>query len=311
MLSRRDLLIRAAGMSGVAALARPLTTVLASAPLPRTPVNFNVPAGSCDCHTHIFDPGRFPYAASRPYTPETASLADVRALHRALHIDRVVISQPTVYGADHSCTLNAIKRMGRRARGVAAFVPNTSSAELDQLHRGGMRGLVVHKMSDFKAAAAQIGDRPWNVETYVRLPQMEAFKDQLMGTTVAVKLTLFGGAQNAGDLHQPGFDALLGLLRSGRVYVELSAPSHISNQAPDYPDAAPIAKALIAANPQRITWGSDWPHAATIPGQKMTGVVPFESVDDAVSLNLLDTWASGADQLKLILVGNPARLYGF
>jgi predicted TIM-barrel fold metal-dependent hydrolase len=103
----------------------------------------------------------------------------------------------------------------------------------------------------------------------------------------------------------------LGLLRSGRVYVELSTPSHISSQAPDYPDAAPIPKALIAANPQRITWGSDWPHAATVPGRQMTGVVPFEQIDDAVSLNSLDTWVSGADQLKLILVENPARLYGF
>jgi predicted TIM-barrel fold metal-dependent hydrolase len=235
----------------------------------------------------------------------------VRALHRALHIDRVVISQPTVYGTDHSCTLDAIKRLGRSARGVAAFAANTSSAELDRRHRGGMRGLVIHKMDDFKDAAAQIGDRPWNIETYVRLPQMEAFKEQLMASTVAVKLTLFGGVRNAGDVHQPGFDTLLGLLRSGRVYVELSTPSHISNQAPEYPDAAPIAKALIAAYPQRITWGSDWPHAATVPGRQMTGTVPFEPVDDAFSLNLLATWASGSDQRKLILVDNPAQLYGF
>jgi predicted TIM-barrel fold metal-dependent hydrolase len=311
MLSRRDILAGAAGIAGVAALARPLRTVFASAPEPRTPVNFKVPAGACDCHTHIFDPGRFPYAASRPYSPETASIADVRKLHRALHIDRVVISQPTVYGTDHSCTLDAIRRLGRRARGVAAFAANTSNAELEELHRGGMRGLVVHRMVDFNDAAAQIGDRPWNVETYVRLPQIEAFKDQLMASTVAVKLTLFGGAQPAGDIHQPGFDTLLDLLHSGRVYVELSAPSHISNQAPDYPDAAFIAKALIAANPQRITWGSDWPHAATIPGRQMTGITPLEQIDDALSLNLLATWTSGADQLKQILVDNPARLYGF
>jgi len=311
MLSRRDILLGAARMAGAAAFAGPARNVLASAPEPRTPVSFHVPAGSCDCHTHIFDPERFPYAASRPYTPETASIADVRALHRALHIDRVVISQPTVYGADHTCTLNAIKRLGRSARGVAAFSAETPSAELDRLHRAGMRGLVVHRMGDFKAAAAQIGDRPWNVETYVRLPQMEAFKEQLAGTTVAVKLTLFGGVQRASDINQAGFETLLGLLRSGRVYVELSAPSHISDQAPEYADTTPIVKALIAANPQRITWGSDWPHAATIPGQKMTGVVPFEAVDDAVSLNLLPSWASGAEQLKLILVDNPARLYGF
>jgi hypothetical protein len=194
MYSRREILAGAIGAAGAAALARPFRTALASAPEPRTPVNFKVPAGACDCHTHIFDPGEFPYAASRPYTPETASIADVRALHRALHIDRVVISQPTVYGTDHTCTLNAIKQLGRSARGVAAFAPDTSTHELDRLHRGGMRGLVVHKMSDFKDAAAQIGDRPWNIETYVRLPQMEAFRDQVMASKVTVKLTLFGGA---------------------------------------------------------------------------------------------------------------------
>jgi predicted TIM-barrel fold metal-dependent hydrolase len=238
-------------------------------------------------------------------------VTDLRALHKALHIERVVIAQPTVYGTDHTCTLDAIKLLGHRARGVAAFAADTSSAELDRLHRGGMRGLVIHKMGDFKEAAAQIGERPWNVETYVRLPQMEAFKDQLAASSVAVKITLFGGAQSADDLHNPGFETLLGLLRSGRVYVELSAPSHISKQEPDYPDAAPIAKALIAANPERITWGSDWPHAATVPGRQMTGTVPFEAIDDAVSLNLLATWTSGSDQLNRILVENPARLYGF
>jgi predicted TIM-barrel fold metal-dependent hydrolase len=309
MLSRRNILL-GAGIAGFATLARPFKTVFASAPLPKTPVNFHVPPGACDCHTHLFDPGRFPYAASRPYTPETASLADVRALQRALHLSRVVIAQPTVYGTDHACTLDGLKRLGHHARGVAAFAPDTSSAQLDQWHRQGIRGLVVHNLSDFKAAAAQIGDRPWNIEFYVRFREMQTFKEQVMATKVAVKTTVFGGVQKPGDVHQPAFSTLLDLLRSGRIHVELSAPSHISTQEPDYPDAAPVAKALIAANPQRITWGSDWPHAATTPGQKM-GLVPFEPVDDAVSLNLLATWAADADQLKLILVDNPARLYGF
>src|SRR5579872_3896913 len=105
MLSRRDVLIRA-GMAGVAALARPIASAFASASQPMTPVNFAVPANACDCHTHIFgDPARFPFTASRVYTPETASIAEMRSLHRALHMSRVVIVQPSVYGTDNSCTI--------------------------------------------------------------------------------------------------------------------------------------------------------------------------------------------------------------
>ena len=193
--------------------------------MPRTPLNFTVPDGACDCHTHIFDPEHFPYAASRPYTPEPATIADVNALHRALNIDRVVISQPTVYGEDHACTLNAIKTIGKNARGVSAFVPGASSGRLDELHRGGMREIVIHKMSEYMDAAAQIADRPWNIEVYVGLANMAAFKDLAMATRVPAKLTLFGGVRHADDIHTPAFQTLLELLKSGRVYVELSAPA--------------------------------------------------------------------------------------
>ncbi len=311
MLSRRDVLLGAAGLAGAAALAGPSESVFATAPMPRTPVNFSVPKGACDCHTHIFDPDHYPYAASRPYTPEAATISDVNALHRALHVDRVVISQPTVYGEDHTCTLNAIKIIGKSARGVSAYVPNTSSARIDELHRGGMRGMVIHKMTDYKDAAAQIGDRPWNIEVYVGLQNMAAFKDMVMASNATAKLTLFGGVQSPADIHTPPFQTLLELLRSGKVYVELSTPHHISTQEPGYADTDPVGKTLIAANPQRITWGSDWPHAKTVRGGPTPGIAPLENIDDAISLNSLARWSSGADQLRLILVENPARLYGF
>ncbi len=311
MPTRRDVVASGAGLAAVAALAGPADRAFAAAPMPRTPLTFSMPKGACDCHTHIFDPEHYPYAASRPYTPEPATIADVNALHRALHIDRVVISQPTVYGADHACTLNAIKTIGPSARGVSAYVANTSSVRLDELHRGGMRGIVVHDMSDYKDAAAQIGDRPWNIEIYVGLSKMAAFKDMAMATNVTAKMTLFGGVRRADDIHTPAFQTLLDLLRSGKVYVELSAPQHISTQEPDFADADAVCKALIAANPQRITWGSDWPHAKTFQGRPTPGIAPLENIDDAVSLNLLARSVTGPDQLKLIMVENAARLYGF
>jgi predicted TIM-barrel fold metal-dependent hydrolase len=311
MPTRREVFVAGVGLATVAALAGRSGSARAAAPMPRTPLNFTVPDGACDCHTHIFDPEHFPYAASRPYTPEPATIADVNALHRALNIDRVVISQPTVYGEDHACTLNAIKTIGKNARGVSAFVPGASSGRLDELHRGGMRGIVIHKMSEYMDAAAQIADRPWNIEVYVGLANMAAFKDLAMATRVPAKLTLFGGVRHADDIHTPAFQTLLELLKSGKVYVELSAPHHISTQAPDYADADSVCKALIAANPQRITWGSDWPHAKTLQGQPTPGIAPLENIDDAVSLNLLARSTTGPDQLRLILVDNAARLYGF
>ena len=308
MLSRRDILKQAAGLAGVAGLAGPITTALASAPLPRTPINFKVPAGACDCHTHIFDPGHFPYAASRPYTPETANVEDVRALQRALHMDRVIISQPTVYGTDHTCTLDAIKQLGNRARGVGFIAENISDDEIDRLHRGGIRGIVIHGLGNLSAAAERIKGRGWSIETYVRPTDLDAIKDKVIASPVPFVFTLFGGAKAALGVHQPGFDTLLGLLGSGKVYVDLSSPDRTSQRPPDYPDIAPIAKAMIAANPERITWGSDWPHATATPGLQPSGLDP---VDDGLSLNLLASWTSSADQLKRILVDNPARLYGF
>ena len=322
MLSRRDLLIRV-GLAGAAAFARPITTALATAAQPSTPVNFNVPAGACDCHTHIIqDPQKFPFLPSRAYTPETASVAEMRSLHRTLHIERVVIVQPTFYGTSNACTLDAIGQIGPSARGIAVIGDKTSNAELDEMHRGGIRGIRIHVDApgpkdpafvrrQFKAAVDRIKGRDWHVEVVAsQLWEIEAMKDDLMASATPVSFDLFGGAKPALGIHQSGFDTLLGLLRGGKVYVNVSGPYRISNQAPDYSDVVPIAKALIAANPRRIIWGSDWPHTQQIPGRPANEATPLFQIDDGNDLNLLATWTSSA-QLKLIFVENPARLYGF
>src|SRR5471032_1422739 len=143
MLSRREILA-GAGIAGLSALGRHITTVVASAAQSSTPIDFSVPAGACDCHTHIVgDPLRFPFVASRAFTPEPASVAEMGSLHRALHTDRVVIVQPSFYGTDNACTLDAIKQIGRGARGIAAIGDSATNADLDQLHRGGIRGIRV------------------------------------------------------------------------------------------------------------------------------------------------------------------------
>jgi predicted TIM-barrel fold metal-dependent hydrolase len=133
----------------------------------------------------------------------------------------------------------------------------------------------------------------------------------VMESPVPVLFDHFGGAQPSLGLNQPGFDTLLKLVHSGKAYVDISAPYRISKQAPDYPDVVPIAKAVIAANPERVTWGTGWPHPAQEPGRSFTDITPLYHINDGRNLNLLATWTSGAAQLKLALVENPAKLYGF
>ena len=123
----------------------------------------------------------------------------------------------------------------------------------------------------------------------------------------------FGGAQASLGTGQPGFEALTDLVRGGNVYVKISGANRSSTRGPDFPDAAPLAKALIAANPRRILWGTDWPHpdSSRVPGRKNTDLAPLLQIDDGRLLNQLPIWAPDAGQRKLILVDNPVELYGF
>src|SRR5256885_7621108 len=144
MFSRREVLIGAV-IAGAVALDPRINTLSASASQPATPVNFKVPPGACDCHTHIFgDPKRFPFASQRAYTPEPASIEEMRALHRTLHTDRVVIVQPSIYGTDNSCTLDAIKQLGSGARGIAVIDDKTPDSLLDQMSHSGIRGIRIN-----------------------------------------------------------------------------------------------------------------------------------------------------------------------
>jgi predicted TIM-barrel fold metal-dependent hydrolase len=324
MLSRREALIGAAA-AAAAALARGGTSVFASASQPSTPVNFDVPGGACDTHTHVFgDPRRFPFAPARAYTPEQASIAEMRALHSALHTERVVIVHPSVYGTDNSCTLDGMKQLGSIVRGIAVIDEKTPESALDEMDRAGMRGIRVNLettgQSDpavarqrFQEAVDRIKRRgKWHIQVYTRLSVIEAIKDQVTAAPMPVVFDHFGGAQAALGVSQPGFDTLLNLVRSGRAYVKISAPYRSSTKPPDYADVAPLAKALIGANPQHILWGSDWPHPASpVAHRPVTEITPLWQVDDGRIFNQLPIWAPDAATRKTILVENPAKLYGF
>ena len=140
---------------------------------------------------------------------------------------------------------------------------------------------------------------------------IEALQDQIADAPVPVVFDHFGGAQGALGVDQPGFKTLLNLVKTGKAYVKVSAPYRSSSQAPVYPDVVPLAKALVAANPERILWGTDWPHPQQIPGRKVTDITPLFQIDDGRVFNLLPVWVPDASQRKTLLVDNPAKLFGY
>ncbi len=297
----------------------------AHASQPSTPVNFDVPAGACDCHTHIHaDPEKFPFYAGRVYTPELASPEEMSALHKALHIERVVIVTPSVYGPDNSATLFGMKARGPTARGVAVIDDKTGESDLDAMHQAGVRGIRLNLATGgvndpnvgrprFQAAVERMKARGWHVQLFTSLAMISAIKDLVAASPVPVVFDHFGGAQAALGVDQPGFADLLDLVKSGKAYVKISGAYRSSKLAPDYPDVAALARALIAANAERIVWGTDWPHpnSTTPPGQKITDVTPLFQIDDGRLFNQLPVWAPDETIRKKILVDNPARLYGF
>jgi predicted TIM-barrel fold metal-dependent hydrolase len=320
MLTRREMLV---GTMAAGALIY-TRTVLAKASQPATPVNFDVPAGACDCHTHIHgDPETFPFFSGRVYTPEMALPEEMAALHKALHLQRVVIVTPSVYGTDNSATLYGMKARGADARGVVVIDDKTPESELDAMGRAGVRGIRLNLATGgvndpavgrqrFLAAIERITSRNWHVQMNTNLAMISAIKEQVAASPVAVVFDHFGGARAELGPQQPGFAELVELVRSGQAYVKISAAYRVSRLAPDYADVVPLAQALIGANPDRVVWGTDWPHPATTPpGGKATDVTPLMQIDDGRLLNQLPVWAPDPAIRKKILVDNPARLYAF
>jgi len=316
-LTRRQILAAGALMGGRIAFGK--------ASQPSTPVNFDVPRNACDCHTHVFpDPARYPFWAGRAYTPDSASPEEMTSLHRALHIDRVVIVQPSVYGTDNSATLFGIKVRGKNARGIAVIDEKTSDSALESMGKAGIRGIRLNLANAgqndpevgrqrFRTAADRMKNRGWHIQMFTSLAVISGIKDLVRDSPVPVVFDHFAGADAALGLQQPGLADLLELVHSGKAYVKITAAYRASTQEPDYANVAPLAKTLIAANADRILWGTDWPHpdSVTPPGRKPTELTPVFQIDDGRLMNQLPVWAPDAALRKKILVDNPAKLYGF
>lgn len=286
----------------------------------KTVISFDVPRGACDCHVHVLDPEHFSYDCGRIYTPPPASIDDLRNLQAALNCDRAVIVAPSVYGNDNSCTINAVRQLGARARAVVVIDETTTNAELDEMTIAGVRGArlnlettgdtdVIKAARNLHAIADQLCGRDWHIQFDTRLSVIAAMKNDIAALPMPVVFSHFGRARAALGPDQAGFEELLDLVRSGCAYVKISAPYRTSDRLPDFPDVTSLAQALVAANPDRVLWGSNWPH----PGRAATStaIAPPYPNDDGYVFNLLQKWVPDTAIRKKILVDNPAQLYGF
>jgi predicted TIM-barrel fold metal-dependent hydrolase len=318
MLTRREIVI--GGVAAGTLMRTPFA--FAKASQPSTAVAFDVPAGACDCHTHIHgDPEKFPFFAGRVYTPDMALPEEMSALHKALRIQRVVIVTPSVYGTDNSSTLYGMKARGADARGVAVIDDKTPESELDAMGRVGVVGIRLNLATGgtndptvarqrFEKAAERVKRRNWHIQINTNLAVISAVKDTLAASPVPVVIDHYGGARETLGVDQPGFADLVGLVRGGSTYVKISVSG---GPRADYSGFIPLAKALLTADPDRCVWGTNWPHpnSATPPGRKPTELTPVFQVDDGLVLNQLALWAPDAALRKKVLVDNPARLYRF
>jgi predicted TIM-barrel fold metal-dependent hydrolase len=285
-----------------------------------------VPAGACDCHVHVFGPaGRYAFAPDRVFMPSPATVDDLVAFQAALRLDRAVIVQASPQGTDNSCLVDALtelRRLGREARGVAVVGDGVDEAQLHALHHAGVRGLRVNLQSYGVADPALASKRlreaariakgmGWHVQIYTRPAIVESLADDIAALGAPVVIAHFALAHAADGIAQRGFSTLLALVRSGCVYVKLSAPYRIVTR-PRGEDGADIVRSLIEANLDRMLWGTDWPHThPPADGVRLReSPEPFLAVDDGQQMNIFIGWTTAAERQR-ILVDNPAQLYAF
>jgi predicted TIM-barrel fold metal-dependent hydrolase len=265
--------------------------------------------GACDTHVHIWGPfDRFPIAKGAPYTPPERTRDDLVALHERLGADRAVIVQTTVYKADNRAMLDGIARSNGRWRGVALIDESFDDTAFRALHEGGVRGVrfgfVKHlggvpDLALVRRTAARIAPMGWHLVLHLDAGNIPEFLDFFGEFSLPVVVDHMGRVPVRDGLDQTPFRLLLELLKRPNWWVKVSGAERISETGPPFADAIPFAQRLIAAAPDRVLWGTDWPHPN----------VRWEP-DEADLVDLLPRFADAA-ALQQLLVDNPARLYGF
>ena len=283
-------------------------------PATRAPT-FKVPPRSCDCHAHVCGPvERYPLFAERIYSPADTPVAHYVRMLEALGIERAVLVQPSFYASDNSALLDGLRHAGSRFRGVAVIAESITDRELHALHEAGVRGVRfnivdlkqargVLPMERLQAIAQRIRSLGWHIELLMHVDEFPDLDVVLGRLPVDVVLGHLGYVPCDKRPDEPGFQALLRLMRTGKAWVKLTGPYRISRGPLPHSDTVPFAQALLEAAPERLVWGSDWPHVMT------QWRIPMPN--DADLLDLLMAWAPDEAVRHKILVDNPHALYGF
>ncbi len=265
------------------------------------------PAIACDCHHHIYDSERFPPV--QPGTVANARVSDYRLLQRRIGTQRDVVVTPSPYGTDNRVTLDAISQLGPNARGVAVIHPDIKDAELDALMRGGIRGVRCSVAANPTSVAAttfdmieplskRVNPLGWHVQINMDADQIAASEDLWMRLPSPI---VFDHAGHAISTKHPAYTVIRRLIDKGRTWVKLSVTFDNSKVGPPtYADLTEVAQAFVRAAPERMVWGSNWPH----PNDRV-------KPDDALVFDLLSQWAPDEKTRHRILVENPQILYGF
>jgi predicted TIM-barrel fold metal-dependent hydrolase len=268
------------------------------------------PEDACDSHIHIYDP-RFP--ATRPGASVVASATteDYRCLQRRLGTRRAVVVQPAAYGTDNRVTLDAIERLGREdTRGIAVVHPEVSDAQLEALHRGGIRGLrftqhdprtAVTERDMIEPLARRVQALGWHIQLHLRAPQIVEMAELIARLPGTIVIDHMGRIPHPIGTRHAAFGRMCKWLDEGRTWVKLSGAYLESRDDLRYADVARVAREYALRAPERLVWGSDWPHPTEAAAKP----------DDAVLFDLLGEWAPVEGLRRRILVENPETLYGF
>ena len=268
-----------------------------------------LPPKAADCHAHVFGPAeKYPYAASRLYTPPPVFLDDYLAMHRAVGFERGVLVQTGLYGNDNRFIVDAIKAHPGRLRGIALIGEDIPDRTLRDLAEGGVRGFRVNRTArtglSFEVArklASRVKELGWHVQFLLDVEDHPDLDAMLGSFATEVVIDHMGRPDPHRGVNAPGFQALIRLLKSGRGWAKLSAPYRTSLTEPPYPDMTPFAQALVAAAPDRLVWGSDWPHVL------LDKTMP----NDGDLVDQIAVWVPDDKIRRRILVDNAERLYGF
>ncbi len=271
---------------------------------------FKPPPLACDAHCHVFGPSaKFPYDPKAAYQPQDAPLEDLQGLHARLGLERAVIVHASCHGADMRVTLDAIARSGGRYRGTAIIDESYTQKDFERMHEGGIRAVrfnfVRHlggrpEMGFFKKTVERVRAMGWHLILHLDAQDIVELKDTLDALPVPFVIDHMGRVRASDGLEQAPFRALLGLMKNLNAWVKICGAERVSTKGPPFSDAVPFGRALVEAAPDRVLWGTDWPH----PNVRW---MP----DDAGLLELFAAMVPEPDLQRRILVDNPAKLYGF